>query len=301
MICDPYVRLTTRTTGEGGHTGPPLQNHCVSRSRTGAGACPGTCVSARPRNRVFQQPPQGGSGFCFSSVVSNPRLACRLVSLILTSRRSRVSKDARSPRREAFDSPRPSTGSGQGPSIRRLRRLLRVRREASAVCGVVEKALAGRSGAHRRGRILCGPAFSSSQCGSHDMCGALPRRERHLPTSAKRNVEADPCVRTWTPTRTQAVFGEGLAQDGPARPRIRPLGCGVSSAAGPYGDAGIGAESTRRTRRPAACARLLRDAFRGGYAFMRAFSGSNIAEGGATVTGRRSFIYTTCSLLPAAA
>ena len=61
MICDPYVRLTTRTTGEGGHTGPPLQNHCVSRSRTGAGACPGTCVSARPRNRVFQQPPQGGS------------------------------------------------------------------------------------------------------------------------------------------------------------------------------------------------------------------------------------------------
>ena len=38
-----------------------------------------------------------------------------------------------------------------------------------------------------------------------------------------------------------------------------------------------------------------------GYAFMRAFSGSNIAERGATVTGKRSFMYCTCSLVPAAA
>ena len=38
-----------------------------------------------------------------------------------------------------------------------------------------------------------------------------------------------------------------------------------------------------------------------GYTFMRAFSGSNIAERGATLTGKRSFMYCTCSLLPAAA
>ncbi len=35
--------------------------------------------------------------------------------------------------------------------------------------GGVEKPLAGRSGYHRRGRILCGPALSPSQYGSHDM------------------------------------------------------------------------------------------------------------------------------------
>ncbi len=38
-----------------------------------------------------------------------------------------------------------------------------------------------------------------------------------------------------------------------------------------------------------------------GYAFMRAFSGSNIAERAATLTGKRSFMYCTCSLLPGAA
>jgi|GEM_PF-1570077 len=37
-----------------------------------------------------------------------------------------------------------------------------------------------------------------------------------------------------------------------------------------------------------------------GYAFMRAPSGSNISEGEATVTGKRSFMYCTCNLLPAA-
>ena len=38
-----------------------------------------------------------------------------------------------------------------------------------------------------------------------------------------------------------------------------------------------------------------------GYAFMRAFPGSNIAERAATLTGKRSFMYCTCSLVPAAA
>ena len=37
------------------------------------------------------------------------------------------------------------------------------------------------------------------------------------------------------------------------------------------------------------------------YAFSRVFSGSNIAAPGATVTGKHSFMYSTCSLVPATA